>query len=455
MNIFKACDIRGVFPEEINPAIVLKIARAAGSLINEKRVVVGGDVRISTDQMKKAVIDGLLQTGCQVVDIGVVPTPIFHFSMRQLKIENGIMVTASHNPHNYNGLKLIINGLSVVPENMESIKQCIKKKQFDTGKGNLSKQDMIRLHKEFLLKRFGPNKQNVIVDSGNGCYANIAANILQNLNDEYVVLFDEPDGRFPNRNPNSAVSENLSQLMQAVKERKADIGAAFDGDGDRVSFVDETGNFVEHDRMIALLCRHFLQSNPGEKIVYDQKCADVVPFTIKQYGGIPIVEKSGHSFIKRRMKKENAIMGGEISGHYFYRELDGGDDGLFSALLVIELLSKASVSLSGLLKDIPFIFTTPDLRIKFEKIPFKEIEEKLVLRYAGNNISRIDGLKIYFDHGWALFRPSITESAITIRFDAGSHMDLCHIIEDVLDNFPQLREQIFIKYPRLLNEKEQ
>ncbi len=454
MSIFKACDMRGVFPEEINQDNVLSIAKASGSLFEKKDVVVGGDVRISTERLKQTVIDGLLQTGCHVVDIGTVPTPVFHFALNHLKIVNGIMVTASHNPHNYNGLKIIMDDVPVIPEDVEAIKKCIENKQFHRKDGDVEEKNVMSHYTDFLDTRFKANGLSVVADVGNGAYSKVAGPILKEKAENTTILFDEPDGRFPNRSPNSALPENLIHLMGAVKEKRADLGFAFDGDGDRVSFVDETGAFVEHDRMIAFLCRYFLKSKPGSIFIYDQKCSDIVPATIEAYGGVPIAEKSGHSFIKRKMKERKGVMGGEISGHYFYQDLYGNDDGLFSALLLMEIMSEGSISLSTLLKDIPINFSTPDLRVRFDEIPFQQIEQKLTNKYPGCKITRLDGVKIHFDNGWALFRSSITEPAITVRFDAGNHHDLCYIVNDVLDNIPSLKAKIFTRYPNLLQSKD-
>lgn len=450
MSIFKACDIRGSYPDEIENKIVFKIGKAFGALVKNKTVIVAGDVRISTEDLKYAVISALVESGCFVVDIGIVPTPVFNFSLRHLNIENGIMVTASHNPAKYNGLKLIINGFPAIDEDMERIKTLIKSGKFVNGKGNINKREILSDYERFILKRFEPNKLKLVFDIGNGSYSGIASEILKELKINFSALFDSFDGNFPNRNPNPAIAENLGILRKTVLEKKADLGVAFDGDGDRVAFVDEKGNACVHDRMIALLAGYLLKDNPKSNIVYDQKCSDIVPETIIRSKGIPLAEQSGHSFIRRRMKKENAIFGGEISGHYFYRELSGADDGLFTALLVSLLIEESGKGLSNLLKEIPENFSTPDLRVPVKDLKFKDIEKIIKSKYSKNKIDEIDGIKVHFENGWALIRPSITEPVMTIRFDAKNKEDLGKIMLDVLDNFKDLKEEISKKYSKYI-----
>jgi phosphomannomutase/phosphoglucomutase len=438
LSAFKECDIRGLVDSEVTEELAYKVGRAIASLAGSTRAVVGGDVRISTPALKQAVVQGFIDSGCDVIDLGTISTPLFYFARQHLDIDCGVMVTASHNPASYNGFKITINAHPVTLEQMKRLLNCICLNDFLSGKGNYTELNLDKAYKDFLLKAFPASDAHckVVVDAGNGAYSLIAPEVFKAAGYSVVPLFCVPDGSFPNRSPNSASSENLTALSDLVIATGADMGVGFDGDGDRVSFVDETGTFVPSDVMIALLAQAVLENNPNRAIVFDQKCSQIVPETIEKASGIPIIEKSGHTFIKTRMISEQAIFGGEVSGHYFFESLHGGDDGLYSALFVGRLLSQGTATLSQRAASIPRYTTLPDIRIPFDGNS-KELLDNIEAGLDGTaTILKLDGIRALFEEGWGLVRASVTEPAITFRFEAYRPENLALIIERFAKSLP-------------------
>lgn len=443
MSIFKACDIRGVYGKELNEDTFRRIGRAMGTLLPAKTVVVGGDVRASTPSLKAALIQGVTESGSDVMDIGVVPTPAFYFAKDHLGADAGAMVTASHNPPEFNGLKLILGALPITEEEIGRVRTLTESGDFAEGMGEVREIDVVPAYIEF-IRRIAPRADNtgpfkIVLDCGNGCYSTIAPDVMRDFGYEVTELFCEADGRFPNRHPNSAIAEHLTELTNRVIGDVADLGVAFDGDGDRVSFVDDEGRFLSADKGIAILARHVLAGSPGGKVIYDLKCSSVVPESVACAGGIAITERSGHAFIKRRMISDDAVFGGELSGHYFHRTLHGGDDGLYTALVMAGLLARSGARLSDLADAVPGYATTPDIRVQFDG-GRPEIVRGLVESFPAERVSTLDGVKVAFDGGWALARISVTEPAITLRFEASDEDRLRAIIEEFLSPVPELRE---------------
>lgn len=414
MSIFKACDIRGKYPEEINKDIAFRIGKAIATLCRKKNVVVGGDLRPSTYQLKNSLIDGLLSSGCDVIDITTVPTPIFYFALKHLSVDCGVQVTGSHNPPSDNGMKIVLDAKPITPELIKQIQSLVETENFASGNGKISTRDVIQEYKDHIKTFFGCGNLKITVDAGNGCWWKIAPEILSELGYEVVKLFCQPDGTFPGRPPNPAVYENIKQLQEKVVETNSDFGVAFDGDGDRAIFVDEKGNVVPADLAIVLFIRDILSKGKNFIVIHDIKCSQTVIEEIKKLGGIPIMEKSGHAFIKKRFLETNAGFAGEISGHYFFKEIEG-DDGLFATLKMAQIIQKKGM-LSEQVKSIRKYPVTPDIRIP-AKNP-EEILDKLVKHYPPEMISRLDGVRIQFAKGWALVRKSVTEPVITMRFEA-------------------------------------
>jgi Phosphomannomutase len=462
MGIFKACDIRGVYQEDLFPATALDIGRAIGTKISGGAVIVGGDVRVSTPELKAALISGLWESGCRVVDINTVPTPVFYFGKKFLNIPSGVMVTASHNPAKYNGFKVAFSEWPVSEAEMQDLELVVAKRQFVRKEGGLvEKQNVLPEYLNYIksslaeLAREGvgsPAKGmeqvispaasfKVVLDCGNGCYSNIAPEIFRDFGFKVVELFCEPDGRFPNREPNPAVTANLTALCRQVIAEKADLGIAFDGDGDRAVFVAENGEIVANDQAIALLAKYFLQKHPNRKIVFDIKCSGLVSDEVTKAGGIPLMEKSGHAYIKTTLLKEKAIFGGEISGHFFFEKL-GGDDGLFAALLVATIVGKSDRNLRAMINDFPKYNITPDLRVPYADDDRETLLNELagfLARTGGCRLCRLDGVRGEFAEGWGLVRISVTEPLLTFRFESKGNYPVSRIKDRFLQSVPKLK----------------
>jgi len=447
MGIFKACDIRGIYGKDLTEREAYAIGRAVGTRLVRKTVVVGGDLRPSTLPLKESLIQGLIHTGAEVVDIGMVPTPAFYFALRHWKIYGGVMVTASHNPAEFNGFKIVLEALPVTPEDLKDIQIIIQEGKYLSGAGKVISRPIIRKYQQFISSFFSPppRSQKVVIDAGSGSLSLIAPALFESLNYQVVKLYCEPDGTFPYRHPNPAIKENLKDLVQKVKETSANIGIAYDGDGDRVIFVDDEGEVVSGDKAIIILVRELLASKPGGKVVYDIKCSTIVPETIRQDGGIPIVERSGHAFIKRRVILEGAVFGGEISGHFFYDLLEGGDDALYSSLLMGKIVTDRMQKLSQMVKAIPTYYITPDIRIPYGNLSPEEILSAIREGARGEQISELDGIRVQYSEGWALARISVTEPLLTFRFEARNREKLPEIINRFLSAVPDIRQQVFFQ----------
>lgn len=451
MGIYKACDIRGIYGDDLTERDAFLIGRAVGTMRPDSDIVVGGDVRTSTPPLKSALIEGLLACGSRVTDIGAVPTPVFYFARTLLGIDAGIMVTASHNPPEFNGFKPTLGPLPITEDEVRQIGLMAGEAgarcnvPLPGGAGVLRVIDVIEDYRTFITsmspKPADADPFNVVVDCGNGCFSDIAPSIFAELGYGVEGLFCVPDGAFPHRSPNSAVSANLTALSSKVVETGANLGVAFDGDGDRVSFVDEKGRMVSADKCIVILARMLLPRNPGTSVVYDLKCSSVAPESIREAGGVALAERSGHTFIKTRMIREGALLGGEISGHYFHRALHGGDDGLYTALLMARHLASGRLPFSRLSDAVPEYAITPDIRLPYPG-DRSALIEKIAAAFPSENVSRIDGVKVNFRGGWGLARVSVTEPVITLRFEAEQKDMLKEIIREFLDPVPGIYDTV-------------
>jgi len=444
MSIFKACDVRGVYPHEMDEDTARRIGRAVGTILRGKDAVVGGDVRLSTPQLKAAVVEGITSSGCDAADIGIVPTPAFYFAKKKLGAVGGVMVTASHNPPDHNGLKIILGDLPITEAELSQIEELAVHGEFASGAGKQTQVDIIPDYKRFLTSEFGSRMQalgrkaRVIIDCGNGCYSEIAPDVFESLGIPFEPLYCVADGTFPNRSPNSADPKNLADLCSAVVRSGADMGIAFDGDGDRVSFVDENGGVLTADQTIGVISSQ-IGVGSGDRVVLDIKCSSAVAQIVESLGAAPIMEKSGHTFIKTRVIREGAKLGGEISGHLFYGELGGGDDGLYSALLMTHIVSEHG-PLSQLAAQVPEYANTPDLRVGIDPDP--EVLDTIAAAFPQEAVNRLDGVRVEFGDGWGLARLSITEPLITLRFEAKDEQTLKQIMNDFLSPVPNLKEAV-------------
>jgi phosphomannomutase/phosphoglucomutase len=454
-SAFKACDIRGRYGEGI---ITLegfrRLGRALGTLAARRGatgpLLVAGDVRPHSAPLRAALAEGLLAAGVDLLEAGTLPTPAVYFAIRHLDAAGGATVTASHNPAPYNGLKFILGRLPVRPDDLAELAGLVRDGPLASGAGTARPVEVLpayRRHLAALCPR-PLTGLRLMVDCGHGCASGLAGPVLNDLGAEVQTLFDRPDGTFPGRHPDAARAENLSALAARVPAAGADLGIAFDGDGDRVSFLTAEGRFAPADQVIALLAddavrRARAEGEDAPSVVYDIKCSRLVARAVEDAGGRALMEKSGHAFIKRRVLTEQAVLGGEVSGHYFYRRLEGGDDGLYTAWRVADLLQRTGRSLAGLLAGLPPTCITPDLRLPCPPEEAKRLLDALAAAHAANpTLCRLDGLRAEFDDGWALLRPSITEPAVTFRFESASPEGLARVVDAFLAELPSWREKI-------------
>ncbi len=438
MGIYKECDIRGVYNKELDENTAYDIGRAIGTKMSGKSLVVAGDVRVSTNSLKSGLIDGLYRSGANIIDIGMAPTPVLYFAKNFYGADGGIAVTASHNPPQYNGFKFILGEWPVTPEDIGEIKGLVGRKQFINGEGSLKKIDASENYRKFiksLTKRY--KRLKVVIDAGNGATSVLAPRIFRELGYEVVELFCEFDGSFPNRSPNPAVYGHLKTLQEIVVAEKADLGAAFDGDGDRVVFVDDKGNVSTSEESFTLFIKEYLKEAPGP-VVYDVKSSSIVEREIKKHNSRPIMERSGHAFIKRTLLESGAVLAGEISGHFFFKEL-GGDDGIYAAVKMAEILGKNGISLSEHAGAVAKTIITPDIRVPCAS----EMQEALLAKIAGMSesypVSRLDGVRVEFPNGWLLVRKSVTEPCVTVRIEADGLNEMDGILNVLYEYAPELK----------------
>ncbi|MDO4865981.1 MAG: phosphomannomutase/phosphoglucomutase [Clostridia bacterium] len=437
MSIYKDCDIRGVYPGEIDEADARAVGRALATLHPGARMAVGGDVRVSTPALKSAFIDGLVDSGAQVTDIGTVPTPALYWALANLDVQGGATVTASHNPPKYNGIKFMFDGMPVNRQIMDAVQSTVESGAFAGQRGSVEARDILPAYMDGLAARFHISRPlKVVVDAGNGAMGPVAPQVLQRCGCEVVELFCEPDGRFPNRDPNPAEYSHLSAVCERTAAEGADFGVAFDGDGDRAVFVDETGHAVMNEKSLVLFICHLLKDRPTP-VVYDQKSSSVIRRAVLAMGGTPVPERSGHAFIKRRFLEVGAAIAGEVSGHFFFGEL-GYDDGLFAALTMAELLAGSDRSLSALAGEIACPPITPDLRVHCPYDQQQNWLDRVEALAEGREcaVSHMDGVRLEFADGWLLMRKSVTAEQITLRAEAETPERLRALLELVASALP-------------------
>lgn len=452
-EIFRMYDIRGEVNKNLTEEVVKVIGRAYAIYLKDKlnkscnnrvpensvTVSVGRDVRLHSEKLEKALISGILSEGVNVIDLGICPTPVLYFSLFNLQVDGGIMITGSHNPPEFNGLKLCVEKEAVYGEGIREIYE-IAKNIVDTGNiaGKLSYANVLEEYKNFLLREFKnlknvPNSVNIAVDSGNGCAGMVVPQILKELGVNVIELYSEPNGNFPNHHPDPTIVETLNTLRETVKKHSLDFGVAYDGDVDRLGVVDENGNVIYGDKLTYIFAKDILKSNPGGKVIGEVKSSKMLFDGIKAHSGVPILSPVGHSIIKKKMKEEGALLAGEMSGHIFFNDrYFGYDDAIYATLRLIEIfvkekLKNAYFKFSDLLKDFPRVFTSPEIRINCkEEDKFKLVEEFLTkyiekfprLAEKIENVIRIDGIRIEFSDGWGLIRASNTQPAVVMRFEA-------------------------------------
>ncbi len=436
-DIFRAYDIRGIVGETLTADVAYDIGRAIGSeayFRGEQTVVVGRDGRLSGPDMMTALIRGLKATGRDVKDVGQVPTPVLYFAAQYLGTKSGVMVTGSHNPKDYNGFKIVLDGETLANEAIDGLRQRIESGDMLTGEGSVEEVSVVpdyieRVKSDVQLVR----SIKVVVDCGNGVAGEVAPQLLKTLGCEVVELFCEVDGNFPNHHPDPGKAENLAALIQAVQEHGAELGIAFDGDGDRIGVISSQGEIIWPDRLLMLLAIDVLSRNPGALIIYDVKSSRHVADVVAEHGGEPMMWATGHSLIKARMKETGALLAGEMSGHIFFKERwFGFDDALYSAARLLEVLANQQSSSSDLFATLPDSMSTPELNVPMAEGAPKLFMEKLLnsAHFENARIATIDGLRAEFERGWGLVRASNTTPSLVLRFEADDELALSAIQDE-------------------------
>ena len=452
-SIFKAYDIRGVVNETLTPEVVELIGKAFGSEARKKShqtVVIAMDGRLSSPKIAEALSKGLMSTGCDVIDIGMVPTPVLYFATHLLKTGTGIMITGSHNPPQYNGLKMVLAGHTLHGETIQELLQRIQREDFQTGSGEYQQQDVSEDYLNTIcadIKLARPLR--IAVDCGNGVAGELAPELFKRMGCEVVELFSEIDGSFPNHHPDPSKLENLVDLEKAIDEFHVDLGLAFDGDGDRVGIIDNKKKIIWPDRQMMLYAEDVLSRNPGAQIIFDIKSSNNLGKEIEKMGGKPLMWKSGHSLIKAKMKETGALLAGEMSGHIFFKERwYGFDDGLYSAARMLEILSKKAPSADQVFAELPDSFNTPELQIQFAEGEHYQFMDKLkaVADFGEADISTIDGMRVNYDFGWGLIRASNTTPCLVLRFEADSEDGLRKVQEKFRQQILNVDDSLQLKF---------
>ena len=435
-SIFRAYDIRGVVDETLTVEVAYQLGRGIGTIAAERtvrQVAVGRDGRHSSPALAAALVKGLRDSGCDVVDIGMAPTPILYFATHRPEVNSGVMVTGSHNGPEYNGMKLIIANETMFGAALQDLYQRIVDNRFNRGQGGLRHIDVIPAYLQRVVDDVaagGGDKLRVVVDCGNGAAGGIAPRLLRALGHDVTEMYCEVDGSFPNHHPDPSQPENLEDLTHRVRAQQADVGLAFDGDGDRLGVVDSAGNIIWPDRQLMALAKDVLSRNPGARVVYDVKCSRDLGAVIEANGGIPLMWKTGHSLIKNKMKEVDALIAGELSGHIFFKDRwYGFDDAMYAGARLLEILARAGRSSEAVFADMPERVSTPELRVDLPEQAHGHFMQRLVeqLDFPEAQIINTDGIRVEFEDGWGLVRPSNTSPILTLRFEADNQAALKRI----------------------------
>ncbi|MDA1080478.1 MAG: phosphomannomutase/phosphoglucomutase [Gemmatimonadetes bacterium] len=426
-GIFRQYDIRGVVGTELTEEAVRATGRAFVALLAEQgiapRVVVGRDNRPSGSALRDALVSGLRESGVDVIDIGIVPTPTMYWCLHHLDVTAGIQVTGSHNPPEFNGLKLCVGTSSLHGEGIQRLYALASGDSFPSGEGSLTESSVLDGYVDDLVARTGTLSRplKVVADCGNGVASLVAARLLKRIGAKATMLFAESDGTFPNHHPDPTVVENLQDLIKAVKAGGADLGIAFDGDADRIGLVDARGTVVWGDYLLVLYARDVLaRVGRGQSIIFDVKCSQALPDAIERAGGVPVMWKTGHSLIKEKMKELNAPIAGEMSGHMFFTEgFYGHDDALYAAARLLRIVADADQPVHEILADIPRFVSTPELRVDCaDDKKFAVVAAAKAWFRARHEIIDVDGVRVLYGDGWGLIRASNTQPILVLRFEA-------------------------------------
>ncbi len=434
-DYFRTYDIRGaVCLEGINEEVAYVIGLALGTMAQShqvKQVIVGRDGRLSGPSLKQAVMTALRETGCDVLDIGVVSTPMLYFATNRLSTNTGVMITASHNPRDHNGFKIVMNGQTLSTQGVQDILQLVKSQQFANGNGGYTEANVRQDYIDYIKTHVTMTRPlKVVVDCGNGAAAIAGPELYRDMGCDVIELYCELDGNFPNHHPDPSVPENLQDIIAKVKETSADLGLAFDGDADRLGLVTDKGEVIWPDRQMMLFSQAVLHKHPGAEIVFDVKCSNNLPKVIKNSGGHPVMYRTGHSLLKAKMLELKAPLAGEMSGHIFFNDdWFGFDDGVYAGARLMQIVAAQDKKLSEIFYALPNSVNTPELKLPMAEERKQDFMQRLIDEGNFGDAEKltIDGLRVEFEHGWGLIRPSNTSPYLILRFEAENQKDLDRI----------------------------
>ncbi len=434
-QVFREYDIRGVVERDFDDPFVIDLGRAWAKMLTtagKRTVTLGRDCRLSSDRLRDLLIEGVTSGGIDVIDVGVVPTPLQYFSVVHWKLDGGAMITGSHNAAEYNGFKLGVGPSTLFGAEIQRLRQLIEGRDFvrTAGTGTVTARPVIPEYHDFIRRQFNFKRHfKIALDGGNGCGGPIAAPLMRELGLDVVGLYLEMDGRFPHHHPDPTVEENMRDLIGAVAAERAEVGIAYDGDGDRIGAVDEHGKIVWGDEFMVAFSRAILAERSGATIIGDVKCSQRLYDDIARHGGRPIMWKTGHSLIKSKLKHEHAVLAGEMSGHMFFADrYYGFDDAIYASFRLLEIIDRAGCGLGALLADLPTTSVTPEIRLDCpDDRKFDVVRRAADYFRAHYEVNDTDGARVLFPHGWGLVRASNTQPALVMRFEADSDVALAEI----------------------------
>lgn len=447
-NIFRQYDIRGIADRDLTDENIELIGKAYGSYLGKKglkKFVIGRDVRLSSGRIQNALIKGITSTGGEVINIGQVPTPVLYFSILHFQADGGVMVTGSHNPIEFNGLKLCEGIASIYGEGIQDLRKIIDANEFLTGQGSIELKDVVPDYIQTIKEKINlKRKLKIVIDAGNGTAGVIAPQLWEDLGCEVIRLYCEPDGNFPNHLPDPTVPKYVVDLQKTVLENDADLGIGYDGDADRIGAIDDKGRMIFADRLIALFSRNVLEKNPGATIVFDVKCSQALPEYIEKFGGKPLMWKTGHSLLKAKMKEDEAPFAGEMSGHIFFGDdYFGFDDAIYASGRLLEIVAASDRKLSELTDEIPYFISTPEIRVECSDDAKFDIVADLVRSFKKDyRVVDIDGARVQFGDGWGLVRASNTQPVLVLRFEAKTKerlKEIKEIFRKKLREYPEVK----------------
>lgn len=453
-KIFRAYDIRGTYPEQINKKVFYDLGRTLGTTIknsNNEPIVICRDGRTSSEDLQASMMSGITSCGIDVINIGLLPTPLMNFALKYEKLNNGLMITGSHNPKNYNGVKIVLDGLTLYGDYIQSLKNKMINNEYHVSKklGKITTDTSISSkYIQFIKSKISFNSSiKIIIDCGNGVTSTIIRSLCSELKINAVIINEDIDGNFPNHPPDPSNPENLKQLYGAINKNSADLGIAFDGDGDRIILMKKNGEIVWPDQLMMIFSQTILKNNPNRSIVYDVKCSQHLENIIRENKGKPIISRTGHSYIKKTIKDHDAILGGEMSGHIFFNDSwFGFDDGMYAMVRLMEIFSKLE-NIDDVFKNLPKSITTPEISIKYDDNHFTFMEKFVKLSmFSEEKKSEIDGLKLIYDDGWGLIRCSNTSPCLVLRFEANSKKSLLRIQSIFKDAMLEIDDKIQIPF---------